>query len=80
LPENYHCSVASCRATTDLHMDHDHACCGPDGGKNRTRNACGNCNRGWLCRYCNIALGAAKDDPRRLRALAEYLEAYAATS
>lgn len=30
--------------------------------------------RGILCGHCNRALGEAKDDPRILRALADYLE------
>lgn len=30
--------------------------------------------RGWLCNACNVALGLVRDDPVRLRALAEYLE------
>lgn len=30
--------------------------------------------RGILCQGCNTALGMAKDDPARLRALADYLE------
>ena len=30
--------------------------------------------RGILCNGCNMALGQAKDDPQRLRALADYLE------
>lgn len=30
--------------------------------------------RGVLCHWCNVALGMTKDDPDRLRALADYLE------
>lgn len=30
--------------------------------------------RDLLCQWCNQALGNAKDEPRRLRAMAEYLE------
>lgn len=30
--------------------------------------------RGLICYDCNIALGAAREDPERLRSLAEYLE------
>lgn len=42
-----------------LHVDHDHAT---------------GAIRDLLCRWCNYALGNAKDDPRRLRAMAGYLE------
>lgn len=42
-----------------LHVDHNH-----------TTGSI----RDLLCRGCNHALGNAKDDPRRLRAMAEYLE------
>jgi len=30
--------------------------------------------RGWLCNPCNMAAGCAKDDPMRLRQLADYIE------
>jgi hypothetical protein len=30
--------------------------------------------RGWLCEPCNRALGMFKDDPKRFRLAAEYLE------
>ena len=32
--------------------------------------------RGWLCCRCNLALGSAMDNPRILRALADYLEGF----
>lgn len=44
------------------HVDHCHAS--------------GN-NRAILCHHCNLMLGNAKDDPVRLRAAADYLEAHA---
>jgi len=31
--------------------------------------------RGWLCMNCNTALGLVRDNPDRLRTLANYLEA-----
>lgn len=51
------------------HTDHDHRCC-PGSA------SCGKCIRGILCHGCNTTAGLAGDDPARLRALADYLEAY----
>lgn len=62
---NYACKV--CGGTQKLVVDHDHNCC-PEKG------SCGQCVRGILCSGCNTALGLVKDDPARLRRLAEYLE------
>jgi hypothetical protein len=42
-----------------LHVDHNHET---------------GAVRALLCRWCNYALGNAKDDPERLRAMAAYLE------
>ncbi len=42
-----------------LCIDHDH-----DSGK----------IRGVICNNCNVSLGHAGDDPKKLRALADYLE------
>jgi hypothetical protein len=33
--------------------------------------------RGWLCNSCNRTLGNVKDNPVRLRQLAQYLEDFA---
>src|ERR1017187_6006340 len=35
-----------------LHFDHD---------KNHCKDGCAECFRGWLCHYCNIALGNCLD-------------------
>lgn len=48
-----------------LHLDHDHAT---------------GAVRDLLCRWCNYALGNAKDEPARLRAMADYLERHAEAS
>ena len=53
------CKVCHKVDTTDLAVDHCHST-----GK----------VRGLLCGPCNRALGLAYDDPKLLRALAEYLE------
>jgi hypothetical protein len=50
------------------HIDHDHSCCGPG-------VSCGICVRGIACASCNRLIGEAKDDPRRLRLIADNLEA-----
>lgn len=49
----------ACGARGELHVDHCHT----------TRRG-----RGMLCPPCNKALGLVRDDPARLRALADYLE------
>lgn len=62
-------ACASCKAPAHidkLFIDHDHSCC--------PRGSCGACVRGLLCSGCNLAAGHCKDDPTRLRALADYLE------
>ena len=51
-----------------LHVDHDHACCSERG------KSCGTCVRGLLCAGCNLGIGHLADDPKRLRAAADYLE------
>lgn len=48
------------------HIDHDHNCCGP-------RRSCGECVRGLLCHYCNVALGYIRDNPTTALNMAHYL-------
>jgi hypothetical protein len=50
-----------------FHLDHDHDCC-PYGF------SCESCRRGLTCPNCNLAVGHAKDDPSRLRRIADNLE------
>lgn len=59
------------RAASNLHVDHDHACC-------PGRRSCGKCVRALLCLNCNNGLGHFSDDPALLRRAADYLERYAA--
>lgn len=58
---------AACPATTQFHIDHDHACC-------PGTRSCGKCIRGILCRNCNVALGLVDDDAERLERLMNYLK------
>jgi Recombination endonuclease VII len=55
-------------AAEKAHIDHDHSCCGPD-------RSCETCRRGLACEQCNRAIGLARDDPDRLRRMADALEA-----
>lgn len=52
----------------DIHLDHDHSCCGPE-------RTCEKCRRGLACRRCNFVIAWASDDPARLRRIADSLEA-----
>lgn len=51
-----------------VHVDHDHSCCGP-------RRSCGYCRRGLACERCNTLIGRGADDPELLRKIADNLEA-----
>lgn len=53
---------------TGAHVDHDHSHCPPN-------RSCRVCQRGLACMDCNIALGHTRDDPARLRRMADALEA-----
>ena len=50
-----------------VRIDHDHECCPPN-------QSCRICRRGLVHHRCNIAIGMADDDPRRLRRMADALE------
>lgn len=51
-----------------VHVDHDHACCDSE-------KSCGRCVRGLTCDPCNRGLGHFRDDPNRMRRVADALEA-----
>ena len=53
-----------------LVVDHDHDCCPV------SSYSCGRCVRGLICRDCNTAAGLLADEPKRARALGDYLEAW----
>jgi hypothetical protein len=57
---------ASCGATTQLKVDHDHGCC-------PAAQSCGRCVRGYLCHDCNTAEGLLRT-PERAIALAQYMQ------
>lgn len=48
-------------------IDHDHRCCPP-------ARSCAYCRRGLACPNCNSLVGFARDDPDRLRRIADSLE------
>ncbi len=56
----------------EVHLDHDHGCC-----RKGTRG-CAICRRGLACLPCNLLIGYGKDDPDRLRRIADGLEAASA--
>lgn len=57
---------AICGGDDGLGVDHDQSCC-PSPDKKNAR-ACGDCNRGILCRRCNTMLGTYREDRVDLRA------------
>lgn len=54
-----------------LCVDHDHDCC-------PTHITCGNCVRQLLCHFCNLGMGAFRDDPEILLKAAKYVETHRA--
>ncbi|MEU9946909.1 endonuclease VII domain-containing protein [Streptomyces sp. NPDC047939] len=56
------CAICDEKATRRLHVDHNHAT---------------GAVRQLLCSHCNHAIGHAKEDPARLRAMIAYLERHA---
>lgn len=55
-----------------IHVDHDRSCC-PD------EKSCGSCVRGLADQLCNQGIGQFRDDPERMRRVADNLEAASRT-
>jgi hypothetical protein len=64
----YLCEKPLGAGRTDIHIDHDHACC-------PGRKSCGKCIRGLACQKCNQGVGQFGDDPQLMRKVADNLEA-----
>ena len=62
------CYLCGDPLSEDASMDHDHSCC-------PSPYTCWICRRGLACHDCNVSIGFAKDDPDRLRRMADALEA-----
>ena len=60
------CKVEECKTGTRFSVDHDHGCC----AKPKT---CGSCNRGLLCRTCNVGIGNLQDSIEILKNAIKYL-------
>ena len=71
MAQNYVCAICGDINAGDrmLQVDHDHACC-------PGKKTCGKCIRGLLCSKCNLMLGAARDDLRRLAQGSDYVRRY----
>lgn len=64
----------------DAVIDHDHGCCQPvkrARGRGCITRSCQYCRRGLACDRCNLVVGHARDDPERLRRIADNLAAVA---
>lgn len=59
------CAICGEESDRRLHVDHNHET---------------GAVRDLLCEWCNHAIGKAKDDPARLRAMADYLERHEAAT
>ena len=56
------------------HIDHDHSCCGPVGGKNLLRRTCGKCVRDALCSQCNVGIGYFSESVEKMHQAIAYLQ------
>lgn len=64
---NRGCAICGTR-DVQLHVDHDHACCGP---RSRT---CGNCVRGLICGPCNRGIGIFRENTDVMLSAITYLK------
>lgn len=63
------CSICG-RKTKKICLDHSHAC--PTG--HEEKKMCRVCERGQLCRNCNLGLGLFRDNVEYLYSAVEYLD------
>lgn len=71
---NAQCMNPGCGSRENLHIDHDHSCCGAYNQASRKPASCGKCVRGLLCKRCNTTLGLMQEDPRKIKGLLVYLK------
>lgn len=65
--QNNRCYLCEDPLPSRSDIDHDHACCpGP--------RSCGRCVRGIACGPCNRGIAKFRDDPERMRRVADNLE------
>lgn len=63
----YLCGEELSRRLRESHIDHDHSCC-------PVNKSCWNCRRGIVHGQCNQIVGLAKENPEKLRRIADQLE------
>ena len=61
------CGTEECGTGARFSVDHDHSCC-------EKPKTCGRCNRGLLCRTCNVGIGNLQDSIEILKNAITYLE------
>ena len=60
------CGIDILALNEKWYVDHDHNCC-------KQNTSCNKCQRGILCRSCNLMLGYAKDNVDTLQKAVSYL-------
>jgi hypothetical protein len=69
LEQDGKCALCKQPFTETPHIDHNHICC-------QSRRNCGTCQRGLLCKDCNLGLGRFKDNTQTLENAIQYLRRY----